>query len=537
MIAAEWEVAPSPSRHRSAPVHHSPFQQQLSVRAAGDRSRNASTPADRQSGARGWGVDAANFEGQSHGRFEAIRAPSGRLPVDSAVRRRYAQLARLYMRPFPNISRSQYMDYLDGAANGSSSGCSGCFLVQVKDGEVFAYDPQQVRSAAAEFRELRMREAVHWATRAVQAGAVDNTEFVISTTDGVVSTSHAHSYRMPERDAVPRPIFTMTHCNCSSNIPYPQGFTDLLRRGFKDQFWRARSGSIARWDEMATGVLGAKRDAAHVWARKKRQAVFRGAIRIPSSLANASDYERNCGQFGRTALFAQADAHARRLAGRSGSWAREYWLWDALGRLSASRLSRTLRRPTTWRRARPEGGARAPERRETARGRQPPGASVEPLLDVQLTGSCGGRTYRSDGLTMEQQSLYRYVVHAEGNGFWADRLAIQLFGSSAIIKQLTPCGMFFEPLLRAYRHYIPVDYQFRDVVRQVEWARANDERVRQIVVEARAFAGDYLTVAGISAYAEEVLREYTRRLDVRGGDGGGGEIHIHPRAIKLYPVN
>jgi Glycosyl transferase family 90 len=152
-----------------------------------------------------------------------------------------------------------------------------------------------------------------------------------------------------------------------------------------------------------------------------------------------------------------------------------------------------------------------------------------PLLDVQIEGKCGSRIYKSDKLNMEKQATYKYVVHVEGNGFWADRVALQLFGTSAVLKQITPCGMFFEPLLEAYKHYIPVDYFFRDVVRQVHWARAHDLEMRKIVREAREFAGAFLSSAGIQTYVEELLSQYSALMPHR-------DIVVHPSAIKLHPI-
>lgn len=539
MLASEWASAHhvfqyvSTIRPRDAGPPDSPFSVRLSIESATNNTiADVLFPSFESLAVRNWdGRMPVGEEAEAYTKFPEVHAFQGRLDDKSPVRRRYADLARLYLKPFAKISRNMYMDYLDGVTPGSLESCSGCFLIQVKNKELYVYDPKQVRTMA-QFRGIRMREAIHWATRAVEADVIDNTEFVVSTTDGIVSTSHNHSYRMPEPDPVLRPIFTLTHCNCSANIPFPMVFTDLLRRGFKEEFWNARSGSIARWDQMATQVLGAQRHESHVWARKKRAAVFRGAIRVPSGVKHKPDYHRNCHKHGRTALAARAEWHLKNVAQRRAAWRRKHWLWAVLGRVSSTRISRLFLDTAAAAGQQLQQGNGTAYERGLELERQRSGASFEPLLDVQLTGACGGRTYKSDNLSMEQQSSYRYTVHAEGNGFWADRLAIQLFGSSAVIKQLTPCGMFFEPLLRAYRHFIPVDYAFRDVVRQAEWARDNDAQARRVVREARRFAGDYLTVSGISAYADEVLREYTRLLGKDARD-----IRIHPHAIKLYPTN
>lgn len=67
--------------------------------------------------------------------------------------------------------------------------------------------------------------------------------------------------------------------------------------------------------------------------------------------------------------------------------------------------------------------------------------------------------------------MFKFVLYAEGNCFWADRMNRQLFGPSAILKQETPCGQFYEPLLEPMSHYIPVDFFFNDLLDRINWAQ------------------------------------------------------------------
>jgi Glycosyl transferase family 90 len=443
-----------------------------------------------------------------------------------AVRRQYAQLAAAYLSPFPKeISRASYFDYLRAAVNKSSSACAGCFLVQVVDGAVYVYDPLDVRTSMAPFREVRMREALHWTAKAVQSGSLaSNTEFVVSTQDSVVSTSRPHTYRMGNPDLVPRPIFTVSRCNCSDNIPFPMHYMDILRRAFPEKFWTHRNNTLDHWDDVSTDGIGSQKHESHVWGRKKSQAVFRGSIRVPAIFSTKEAYESNCNKTGRTALHARAEAHAVDVARKNAAWDRRYWAWRKLGEHSSTVRAEFA---ALW------GGryaSVAQVRAHEKRRKSLEGLEGEPLLDVQISGWCGGREYTSDKLDMANQTNYKYSIHAEGNGMWADRLAIQLFGSSAVIKQSTACGMWFEPLLRAYQHFIPVDQHFSDIVRQVRWARRNDDRVQQIVRTAREFAGDFLTISGVEAFTEELLVQYSSRLPHRT------QIKLHPKAKRVWPV-
>lgn len=140
------------------------------------------------------------------------------------------------------------------------------------------------------------------------------------------------------------------------------------------------------------------------------------------------------------------------------------------------------------------------------------------LFNVSLRGDCGGRVYNMHSMSMRaQQALFRYVVYAEGNCMWADRLRLQLFGKSAVLKQMTPCGQFFEPLLKPFVHVVPTEYFFEDACDRVRWMQQRDEQVRRIVENANSFAKAFLSTDGLKTYVEVLLREYTKLLKPRNG--------------------
>ncbi|KAA8496016.1 Protein O-glucosyltransferase 1 [Porphyridium purpureum] len=148
------------------------------------------------------------------------------------------------------------------------------------------------------------------------------------------------------------------------------------------------------------------------------------------------------------------------------------------------------------------------------------------IFDVSLSGRCGGSSYQMRRLTPEEHHRYKYVVYAEGNCFWADRMNRQLFGPSAIIKQETPCGQFYEPLMKPFVHYIPSDFFFGDLVERVDWCLANDDVVRGIVKNANEFARNFLSLNGIELYIETLMEEYTNLLVSQ-------QIKLEPGAVDV----
>jgi hypothetical protein len=497
------------------------------IRGVGTRDLSALQSPERRSGPK------LPREGSRSQEFAPIVMTNAPLAKNSIVRRRYAELAAAYLCPFKgnSISRLDLMNFMLGSGKLAAGRCAGCFLVQVKNGEVYAYDPRSVRNSSAEFRRLRMRETIHWISRAVDAGAVQNTEFVVSIVDDVASTSRNHKYSLPGASRQSLPIFTIARCNVSDNIPFPMIFGDLLRRGFPDKYWRWKTNKVREWDDVAANKIGAHSHDDNVWGLKREQAIFRGTIRSPAYLAKPKRFDEMCDDAGRTGLFARAEEHKEEITARLRSLRQRYVFW------------RMFYQPSTW--LAPVSNFIQRARRVAAIRRDPELATYQadpqsrtrrravrpdmPLLDVQIEGKCGSRIYKSDKVKMDKQATYKYVIHVEGNGFWADRLALQLFGTSAVLKQITPCGMFFEPLLEPYKHYIPVDYFFRDVVRQVHWARAHDFEMQEVVREAREFAGAFLSSAGIQTYVEELLSQYSALMP-------HGDIVVHPSAIKLYPI-
>jgi len=148
------------------------------------------------------------------------------------------------------------------------------------------------------------------------------------------------------------------------------------------------------------------------------------------------------------------------------------------------------------------------------------------MFDVSIGGKCGSRRFTLNRMSPDEHHRFKYIIYAEGNCFWADRLNRQLFGPSAIIKQETPCGQFYEPLLRPMVHYIPTDFYFKDLVYQIQLARESDPLIQGIVRNANSFAHNFLSLRGIEAYVEVLLYEYTSLLIKR-------DIVVEPGAREV----
>mmetsp|Transcript_24596 Transcript_24596/g.79429 ORF Transcript_24596/g.79429 Transcript_24596/m.79429 type:complete len:531 (-) Transcript_24596:294-1886(-) len=154
------------------------------------------------------------------------------------------------------------------------------------------------------------------------------------------------------------------------------------------------------------------------------------------------------------------------------------------------------------------------------------------LLDVHVRGLQGpnpgvGRNLRSDvrytrcvaklGIhkqkvlsLAEQARMYRYLVHVEGVGGWADRLKHLLLSHAALIKQDMGVTEWFEPLMKPFVHYVPVSSKLLNLSSAVRWLQNNDGRAQAIASAAFKLASETMTVGAMSTFMDALITGYAR---------------------------
>ena len=133
-----------------------------------------------------------------------------------------------------------------------------------------------------------------------------------------------------------------------------------------------------------------------------------------------------------------------------------------------------------------------------------------------------------------QAERFRYVVHVEGNGGWADRLRHLLLSGAVVLKQEMGVVEWFEPLLQPWVHYVPVSSDLGNLSDAVRWARVHDVRAQRMPAAAAATIERALSTRALLAYVRELVARYAR-LYARGGgvDGGGGEVPEPPAGYTI----
>lgn len=123
-------------------------------------------------------------------------------------------------------------------------------------------------------------------------------------------------------------------------------------------------------------------------------------------------------------------------------------------------------------------------------------------------------TTKKGQISLEDQSkMFKYVIYAEGNCGWADRLKILLTSGMLIFMQDTPCHEWYHSLLQPWKHYVPVANDWSNLLERIQWARQNDNLVLQIVRNAFNMGNQLMNPDVWQNYLYELLYEYSQRLN------------------------
>lgn len=67
-------------------------------------------------------------------------------------------------------------------------------------------------------------------------------------------------------------------------------------------------------------------------------------------------------------------------------------------------------------------------------------------------------------------------------------------------------------LLKPFQHYVPVRYDLKDLVENLDWLQRNDEAAASIAATARQAAEKYLSYDAVLYYLDRAVRRYAHHL-------------------------
>ena len=288
-----------------------------------------------------------------------------------------------------------------------------------------------------------------------------------------------------EEPARPRPIFTMASCLNAPTLPIVQ-WNSYEQRDPDLSIW---DGVWSSWARLAKEEVAPRK-----WACRRSVAAFRGAA---NQLHTYNNRWSTSGQVRRTRITA-ANYNV------SGRW---------------SLASHKIRHPdllnvrlSTLRRA----GAIFSEKHDRA--------SYQRLMQAVTSDGPAQLSLQ------EQAATFKYLLHIEGHGGWADRLKRQLFQGVATIKQSSGTVEWFEPGLVPGRHYWPVSGSLHNLSAVVRQAQSADEKSRRIAARAVARAEHLLSLGVIVEYGVALFTQYAHlyRDDV--------VVHKLGRRFRCWPA-
>lgn len=112
-----------------------------------------------------------------------------------------------------------------------------------------------------------------------------------------------------------------------------------------------------------------------------------------------------------------------------------------------------------------------------------------------------------------QQSGYKYLVHVDGH-VSAFRLSLELSMGCCILKADSMYKLWYSELLEPMVHYVPVNADLSNLVEKIEWCRNNDDKCKQIAVNARAFYVQYLQKDGALDYLQKLITDLKNQSGV-----------------------
>ncbi len=149
-----------------------------------------------------------------------------------------------------------------------------------------------------------------------------------------------------------------------------------------------------------------------------------------------------------------------------------------------------------------------------------------PLLDAKLSAKAGTETVdtksirfdpkyglgmlntsiqtTSNFLNMKEQSLYKYIIHIDGN-VNAYRLLTTMTTGSLVLRVTSQYTSWVDHLIQHKVHYIPVKADLSDLLDVIRWCKNNDDRCREIAKNGREMAQSILSKQFIGSYLQKVM--------------------------------
>lgn len=116
-------------------------------------------------------------------------------------------------------------------------------------------------------------------------------------------------------------------------------------------------------------------------------------------------------------------------------------------------------------------------------------------------------------LTPKEQSEYKYIIHIDGH-VSAFRLSYELSMNSVILLVDSKWKIWYSNMLKPYVHYVPVKEDLSDIYEKIKWCKNNDDKCKEIALNAKKFYDTYLGKKGILDYMQKLIIDLKNEIGV-----------------------
>jgi len=95
--------------------------------------------------------------------------------------------------------------------------------------------------------------------------------------------------------------------------------------------------------------------------------------------------------------------------------------------------------------------------------------------------------YKNEQTSIEDQIKYKYILDIDGFSNTWDATIWKLYSGSVLLKVNSIWEQWFYNDFIEWIHYVPVENDFSDLNKQIQWCINNDDKCKQITKNARDF--------------------------------------------------
>lgn len=111
-------------------------------------------------------------------------------------------------------------------------------------------------------------------------------------------------------------------------------------------------------------------------------------------------------------------------------------------------------------------------------------------------------------MTLNEKAKHKYILNLDGH-VAAFRLGHEFSLGSVILIPKSKYYLWFTYLLKPFEHYVPVKEDLSDLIDQIKWCIANDDKCKKIAENGLTFFNTYLNKDGIFDYIQHLLYQIT----------------------------